>query len=67
MGRDFSGVHWRMDGVSGIRQGEEVAMSYIQNELDRQPECATRKFKSFDGEFVYLTKAGCSQDALDIM
>uniref|UniRef100_A0A7S4QKK9 Phosphatidic acid phosphatase type 2/haloperoxidase domain-containing protein n=1 Tax=Ditylum brightwellii TaxID=49249 RepID=A0A7S4QKK9_9STRA len=67
MGRDFSGVHWRVDDVNGIRLGEKVAIHYMQNELDRQPECASRKFKSFDGDFVYITKSGCDPEYESIL
>jgi hypothetical protein len=55
-GRDMSGVHWRADGVAGILQGEEYAIAYLQDELDRQPECdATYKLKTFEGEFVEIS------------
>lgn len=39
LGRDFGGVHWRSDGVEGLRLGEEVAirvleeLSFTGNEL----------------------------------
>jgi hypothetical protein len=39
LGRDFGGVHWRSDGVEGLRLGEELAirileeLSFTGNEL----------------------------------
>ena len=54
-GRDMSGLHFRSDTVGGISQGEKYAISFLQDDLDRQPECATIKFKSFEGEFVELS------------
>lgn len=63
MGRDMSGVHWRADDVAGMLQGEEVAISYLQDELDRQPECGALKFISFEGDPVTLTprRAECAE------
>lgn len=58
LGRDMSGLHFRSDAVSGILQGEEYAITYLQDQLDRQPECATLKFKSFHGEIITLSPRG---------
>jgi len=54
-GRDMSGVHWRADGVAGMLQGEEVAIAYLQDEVDRAPECQVLRFNSFEGDFVMIT------------
>jgi len=54
MGRDMSGLHFRSDSI-GILQGEAYAITYLQDDLDRQPECGTLKFKSFEGEFIELS------------
>jgi len=29
IGRDFAGVHWRSDGIEGLRLGEEVAIAVL--------------------------------------
>ena len=29
MGRDAAGVHWRSDGVEGIKLGEALALNYL--------------------------------------
>lgn len=55
LGRDMSGLHFRSDACSGILQGEKYAITYLQDELDRQPECAFLKFKSFEGKFIELS------------
>ncbi|WP_274854158.1 vanadium-dependent haloperoxidase [Bacillus methanolicus] len=31
LGRDFAGVHWRSDGIEGIKLGEAVAISILQD------------------------------------
>jgi hypothetical protein len=55
LGRDMSGLHFRSDATSGILQGEAYAITYLQDDLDRQPECATLKFKSFQGNVIELS------------
>ena len=30
IGRDFAGVHWRSDGIEGLKMGEEYAIRYLQ-------------------------------------
>jgi hypothetical protein len=55
LGRDMSGLHFRSDGAGGIQQGEEYAITFLQDDLDRQPECATLRFQRFDGEFIELS------------
>src|SRR5262249_30323159 len=31
LGRDMAGVHWRSDGIEGLRLGEAVAISVLQD------------------------------------
>ncbi|TFB14614.1 phosphatase PAP2 family protein [Filobacillus milosensis] len=31
LGRDFAGVHWRSDGIEGIKLGEKVAISILKD------------------------------------
>ena len=31
LGRDMAGVHWRSDGIEGVRLGEEVAISILRD------------------------------------
>ena len=32
LGRDFAGVHWRSDGVEGLKLGEEVAIRLLERD-----------------------------------
>lgn len=45
IGRDMSGVHWRVDDVEGNAQGEEVAIRLLREEKRGMPEYPTY----FDG------------------
>ncbi len=43
IGRDAAGVHWRSDGIEGLRLGEAVAISMLQDFKD----CFTEPFTGF--------------------
>ena len=51
-GRDMSGVHWRADGIEGNRQGEALAIRWLQEQRATYPE-------PFDG--FQLTKIDGTQ------
>lgn len=59
LGRDFGGVHYRLDGVLGMKAGEDFAITYIQ---DRIKEFGTYKnglfthldLTKFDGTRVHI-------------
>lgn len=38
IGRDWAGVHYRSDGYDGIIQGENYAVQFLQNWINRYPE-----------------------------
>lgn len=53
--RDFVGIHWRSDCLAGLRQGEEVAIHFLRQQLAVQPEKGTRfRFTTFAGEPVVV-------------
>jgi hypothetical protein len=37
-GRDMSGVHWRADGIEGNRQGEALAIRWLQEQKVTYPD-----------------------------
>ena len=55
-GRDISGVHWRSDGFSALRQGEEFAIRWLreQNATYREPFTGFTVTK-FDGTVVTIS------------
>jgi hypothetical protein len=42
-GRDVAGVHWRSDAVEGLRLGEAVALSLLQD----TPGCLNESLEAF--------------------
>ena len=59
MGRNWAGIHYRSDNVAGLRMGEDVAISVLQD-LART---YTEEFKGFsftrlDGTSVHITPQG---------
>ena len=43
MGRNWSGIHYRSDALAGIRLGEEVGISILQDLV----RCCTEDFDGF--------------------
>jgi hypothetical protein len=55
-GRSMGGVHWRTDNVEGLRQGEEVALRLLEEEMAIYPEPFSGfGLTKFDGETVTLS------------
>ena len=53
LGRDFAGVHWRSDGIEGMRLGEEVAVQLLRDYADTYSENFSGfSFTRFDGRTV---------------
>jgi hypothetical protein len=54
-GRDFAGIHWRSDGVEGLRLGEQVALRLLQDAA-RLPVEPFEGFSltTFDGEMITI-------------
>lgn len=55
LGRDMAGVHWRSDGVEGLKLGEEVAIRLLRDHKLLNPEkFAGFTFTRFDGSSIRL-------------
>lgn len=59
MGRSWAGIHYRSDSTAGIRLGEEVAISILQDLV----RCPTEDFEGFaftriDGTKVKINRQG---------
>jgi hypothetical protein len=49
-GRDTGGVHWRSDGVEGMKLGEEVAIQMLRDhKLLNNESFSGFRFTRFDG------------------
>ena len=52
----MGGVHWRTDNVEGLRQGEEVALRLLEEEMAIYPEPFSGfALTKFDAETVTLS------------
>ena len=63
LGRDFAGVHYRADGVSGNLLGEEYAISYLVDKIKEYYETSNGMFNNFilekfDGTLVKIDRYG---------
>lgn len=55
IGRDTAGVHWRSDGIEGIKLGEEVAISLLRDYKETFNEnFGGFSFSRFDGSPVLI-------------
>jgi hypothetical protein len=55
LGRDTAGVHWRSDGIEGLKLGEAVAISMLQDFKECYNEDFTGfTFRKFDGTLVVI-------------
>jgi hypothetical protein len=55
IGRDWAGVHYRSDAVQGILLGEKVAISFLQDWIERYPEPnAAFSFHGYLGNLITL-------------
>lgn len=55
IGRDTAGVHWRSDGMEGMRLGENVAIAMLENYKDTYNEAfAGFTIRRFDGTDVVI-------------
>jgi hypothetical protein len=56
IGRDFAGIHYRTDAEAGIRLGEQVSISILQDMVDTYAEdIAGFQFTLSDGTPVTIT------------
>jgi hypothetical protein len=57
MGRNFAGVHYRSDATAGIRLGEEVAITILEDLVNTFAEDFEGfRFRRFDGQEVHIKK-----------
>jgi hypothetical protein len=55
LGRDTAGVHWRSDGVEGMKLGEDVAIQMLRDHKLLNNESFTGfRFTRFDGTTVVI-------------
>ena len=53
LGRDTAGVHWRSDGIEGLKLGEAVAIGILTDVRATCPEpFAGFSFTNFDGTTI---------------
>jgi hypothetical protein len=53
LGRDTAGVHWRSDGIEGLKLGEAVATGILRDLQDTWRESFEGlTFSAFSGEIV---------------
>ena len=56
LGRNWAGIHYRTDGIEGLRLGEAAAIQYLEDQLTLpQGEPVELSFESFDGEPLTVT------------
>jgi hypothetical protein len=59
MGRDWAGVHYRSDEVAGLRLGEDVGISILQDLARTYTEDFKGfSFKRYDGTEIRITPKG---------
>lgn len=56
LGRDTAGVHYRADGDEGLRLGEDLTISVLQDLVETYNEAVEFRFNRFDGTPVVIAK-----------
>jgi hypothetical protein len=57
VGRNFAGIHWRSDATGGIRLGEEVAITVLEDLVNTFAEDFPGfRFTRFDGQPVHISR-----------
>lgn len=56
LGRDTAGVHYRADGDEGLRLGEDLTISVLQDLVETYHEAVEFRFNRFDGTPVVIAK-----------
>jgi len=54
-GRLFAGVNYRLDIISGIRLGEEVALHFLRNHVKNYPQYVNVQITLYNGDITYVT------------
>jgi hypothetical protein len=56
-GRNFAGIHWRSDATGGMRLGEEVAISILEDLVNTFAEDFPGfQFTKFDGQKMHISR-----------
>ena len=66
IGRNFAGVHYRCDGLSGLNMGEQFAITYLIDKAKEYNESYNNLFKyfileKFDGTKIKINAFGTTQ------
>lgn len=54
LGRDTAGVHWRSDGIEGLKLGEAVAIGILQDYMETFNEDFSFSLTKFDGTTIII-------------
>jgi membrane-associated phospholipid phosphatase len=54
MARIFAGVNYRMDIIGGIRLGEQVALRFLREHVEKYPQCVNIQITLYNGDIVYI-------------
>ena len=68
IGRNFAGVHYRCDSISGISLGEQYAITYLIDKAKEYNESYNKMFnhfflEKFDGSKIKITSSGIINDS----
>jgi hypothetical protein len=57
LGRNRAGIHYRTDGLDGLRLGEAAAIRFLKTELSlpAQVDSIELSVQTFDGEHISIT------------
>jgi len=55
IGRNWAGIHYRMDAIRGMKLGERVAISCLQDLIYRYPQKLAISFPRFNGKIITIT------------
>ena len=60
LGRNRAGIHYRTDGIEGLRLGERAAIRFLQDQLTfpNRVDEVTLSLETFDGEAVTVEPTG---------
>ena len=54
-GRNFAGIHYRMDAIAGIHLGELIGLNYIRNHVKKYPYKISIQITLYNGSSSYIT------------
>ena len=66
MGRNFVGIHYRSDAMAGLRLGEAIAITKLQELVNTLTEIFDGfRFKWFDGTPGHITKTTATATSME--